>query len=203
MDWGSLIGGTVLGGAIGWYTAQYFYARSTTELKRGFQNQLRQLEKHDTLSHFEDLVANGTWHSERINNQTAWICDQKASFKIVEGDEFEPFTEEWTTKYPDQNTAKQMIDLRINDSTVKSLTFVNLDGGRYLVPLTKMLIGPDKKPVYFWDKDSIEFKVGRIIGTYYRFENIEEVARDLKIEIVSGRGLPQPPDSRLGRNPRL
>jgi hypothetical protein len=186
MDVGSLTLGTLFGGAIGWLISRYFFLEATEDLRRRLDDQRRQLERQDTMEHFEDLVTNGTWHSESINHQTVWICDQKASFKIVEGDEMEPFQEEWTQRYPDPNTTKRTIELRINDSIVKTLTFINLDGFRILVPMPKVL-AVDGKPLYFWEKDSLEYKVGLIIGDYYIWKNIEGVARQSGVEIVTAR----------------
>jgi hypothetical protein len=78
------------------------------------------------------------------------------------------------------------VELRINNSPVRELTFVSLDGGRYFLPL------PDKsvergRPVYSWFRESLEFKVGKIIGSYYRFDNIEDTAKFLGVGVFGGK----------------
>jgi hypothetical protein len=189
MDYGSLVGGAVLGGVIAWLTAKHFYFRSLTDLQAGFNQQLRQLERQDTLIHFEGLVANGTWHKENINHQEVWVCQQKASFKIVPVRTNKPFEEPWTEDFPDPYTAWCDVELRINDSIVKVLTFVSVDGGRLLVPITKIII-VNEKPLYFWDKDSLEYKVSVLIGEFYIYKTIEGVAERMRVEILKSRDLP-------------
>jgi len=43
-------------------------------------------------------------------------------------------------------------------------------------------------PEYFWERDSIEFKVGQIVGHYYIHKTIEGVGSLSGVSIVSGRG---------------
>jgi len=85
---------------------------------------------------------------------------------------------------PDQeHNSMCTVDLKINDSTVRVLSFISLDGGRYLVPLPRKVM-IDRKPVYCWERNSLDFKVGKIIGRYYRYTSIEETARFLGVEIL-------------------
>jgi hypothetical protein len=42
----------------------------------------------------------------------------------------------------------------------------------------------EERPVYVWVRNSIEFKVGKIIGYYYRYGSIEEVSERIHVAIV-------------------
>jgi hypothetical protein len=75
------------------------------------------------------------------------------------------------------------VQLKINDSAVAEVLFVTLDGGRYLVPLPRKRVISGRIS-YFWESDTLPFKVGRVVGRYYRHANIEEAAKFLNVEIV-------------------
>jgi hypothetical protein len=74
--------------------------------------------------------------------------------------------------------------LKIAGATFRELMFVALDGARINVPAPKH-VAVDDGVVYVWDPNDISFAVGRIIGTYYIYDDIERVARRCRIEILS------------------
>lgn len=176
--------GVIIGGIVGWLIARHYYKRSAADLTEELRRSAAESERKDTLAYFEIMLERSTWTAETIASKSAWICDQRSLFKIVRNNDFREFDEEWARRVPDQqHNSMCTVDLKINDSTVRPLSFVSLDGGRYLVPLPrKMMI--DRKPVYCWERNSLDFKVGRIIGHYYRYTSIEETARFLGVEIL-------------------
>jgi hypothetical protein len=183
MDIPSLVLGAVVGGALSWWIADAFYRRSSADLRTELQRQLADLDRRDTLAYFEQMLERGTWQVDRIGDRPTWICDQRATFKIVQNDDYQDFSEQWTTRVPDRTASMLTVQLKINDSAVSEMLFVTLDGGRYLVPLPrKRVIGG--RVVYYWESDTLPFKVGRIVGRYYRCANLEEVAEFLDVEIV-------------------
>jgi hypothetical protein len=186
MDIASLVIGTIAGGILSWWIAAIFYRRSTEDLRARLKQLSSDVERKDSAEYFEFMLTHGTWSHHSIAGRDTWICDERSVFKIVRNGDYEDFDEEWTRKPPDQRAQKSSIDLKINDSTVRSLDFISLDGGRYLVPMTTKRV-LDGQPLYFWERDSLQFKVGRIVGHYYRFDNIEQTAQFLGVEIVSAQ----------------
>jgi hypothetical protein len=41
----------------------------------------------------------------------------------------------------------------------------------------------DNEDIYYWERNSLDFKIGKIIGNFYIHNNIEGVAKIVKIEI--------------------
>jgi hypothetical protein len=186
VDIASLLIGRAVGALASWIISAHFYARSNADLQTTIDDHRRRQDKKDTLASFELMLTQGTWRHEYLDDQPTWICDQRASLKIVKGEATEPFDEEWTRLYPDKSAKRCDVHLRINDSTIKSLIFVHLDGHRIVVTMPRRVV-LGSKPLYFWEKDSLEFKVGRIIGEYYIHESIENVAKISDVAILSGQ----------------
>ncbi len=185
MDIPSLIVGAIVGGAISWMISAHFYNRSTSDLRKSLNDHRQREEKKDTLEFFEYMLTQGTWRKEHIDKLATWICDQRSSLRVVIADALEPFDEEWTQRYPDKLAQRCEVELQINGSTVKSLSFILLDGHRTIVPMPRRIVG-NGNPLYFWDKESLEYKVGRIVGQYYIHESIEGIAKISDVTILSG-----------------
>jgi hypothetical protein len=183
MDAPSLIFGAVAGGVLSWWITDAYYRRSTNDLRAELQHQIAELDRRDTLAYFEQMLERGMWHEDRIGERPTWICDQRSTFKVVQNDDYQDFEEEWTDRVPDRTAHMMTVQLKINDSAVSEMLFVTLDGGRYLVPLPRKRV-VSGQVIYFWESDTLPFKVGRIIGRYYRCKNLEEVAEFLDVEIV-------------------
>jgi hypothetical protein len=181
MDFSSIAIGAIAGAILSIPIAPHFYRRSTNDLNSGLRGLGAAIEKKDTLEYFEFMLERGTWRPERIADRPTWICEERSVFQIVQNDDFEDFTEEWTTRVPDQHALKSTVDLKINDATVSALDFVSLDGGRYPLTTKRVVNGA---ALYFWERESVQFRVGKIIGRYYRFDNIEKAARFIGVEIV-------------------
>jgi len=123
------------------------------------------------------------WKKELIGNNRIWICEEDETYQIIDKDNYEKFSAEWTQIYPDRlGSGKHSIILKINNIPIKEIIFIYCDGGRISVPLPEMEIKKDKR-VFFWDKNSIEYKLGKIIGHFYIYKDIEGVAEMSKVEI--------------------
>jgi hypothetical protein len=66
---------------------------------------------------------------------------------------------------------------------IKELHFISVDGGRIFVPMPEMRV-VDGKREFLWRTSSIEFRVGKVVGSYYRYEDLYGIAKRSKIEIV-------------------
>ncbi len=59
-----------------------------------------------------------------------------------------------------------------------------MDGGRIFVPMAELRPVGDDQVEYFWNMNSLEIKVCRIVGDYYIYEDVYGVAKRSGIEIV-------------------
>lgn len=141
------------------------------------------VQRPNNIKTFEKHVTESSWSEEFIGNRQVWICDNDNAFQIEVDDESKEFTEEWTKVFPDNNgSGKHEVFLSINGTRIKSHIFVWADGGRILVPLPKIESRNDEI-IYYWERNSLDFKIGKIIGNFYIHKNMEGVAKMTKIEI--------------------
>ncbi|MFC1663334.1 hypothetical protein ACFL04_04210 [Patescibacteria group bacterium] len=138
-----------------------------------------------TLESFTKRLSDSNWSEKYIGNDKKWICDNDAAYEITIGESEGEFDEEWTKGHPDPIVRKYPVYLLINGSKKEELIFISLDGGRYFIPLPeKKVIDEKSLPIYYYDHNSIIFKVASIIGDYYRYPNIIKFASSKKIEIT-------------------
>ena len=137
-----------------------------------------------TLGGFEKLVESAQWTKELINNQDVWVCSTNALFQIVLEGDSEEFSEPWTQVYPDKlGSGKYTASLKINGTIIKQILIVWCDGGRIRVPLPRVKTSGDDR-IFYWSSDSLEFKLGKLIGNFYSYGTIEGVAAMSNIEII-------------------
>lgn len=183
MDFGSLIFGAILGGIPSWFISKAFSKKSSKELDQKLSRQVSQIGMSSSFINFERMLRTSKWRMEHIDHNEVWICQANNTFQIVPGKENRPFKEIWTTKFPDQNTSMFHINLTINGIIVKSLPFISGDGGRYTLPLPELAVDNSKTPTFYWSPNSVEVKVAEIIGNFYRYSSLKEVASFAGVEI--------------------
>lgn len=133
---------------------------------------------------FDYNIEKWKWKKELIYNNEIWICENNPMFQIKKWDNYWDFSESWTQVYPDKNWSwKYSIELLINWVIIKTLYWIYCDWHKISVPLPKIENINDSEIVYFWNKNSIEFKVAKIIWEFHIYKNIEWVANISKIEI--------------------
>lgn len=142
-----------------------------------------QVETDKNIETFKNLIENTSWRKKLINHKQVWICDKDNTFQIEIGDYGGEWQEKWVKVYPDVNASKYPVYLKINNTTIKEFTFISCDGGRIFVPLPE-LQSEGGQTVYIWRRDSLSYKICRIIGQYYIHKTIEGVAQMSKIRIV-------------------
>ena len=130
------------------------------------------------LNTFVKFLSSNNW--EKVSdNPEKWIFMEDNSFAIEVGEQTtnEKFSEQWIEPFPDKNTKSKEVYLKINgERIVKPLLFVSADGGRYFIPLPKIGEAYGKR-YYYWQKDSLDYKVCNIIGDFYREKNLEGVGK--------------------------
>lgn len=176
----------VVGGLVGWFITHQYHMKANKSIVAEL-NQLRaQSDNQNTMARFEQLTTSANWEKELIDNEEVWICNADRTFQVHVGPACaDSFSEEWTKSFQDQEHNRMIpVLLKINGTTVKELLFVATDGFRYLLPLPRRTM-LDGHGVHAWDRNRLDFKVGRIIGKYHRETSLEEVADRLGVEIVS------------------
>jgi len=174
----------ILGAIIGWFIAHIYYKKSSKEQKILLDSFSQGLKKTNTFKYFELLLEKSEWQKEIIENGEVWVAEENNTFQIQIGEPEGDYCEPWTQKYPDKNTKGYPVYLKINNTIIKELTFISLDGGRIFVPLPDQKF-KNKQVNYFWNMNSLEIKVCKIIGKYYIHKNIYGIAKQSKIEIIN------------------
>ena len=113
---------------------------------------------------FSRMLELQRWKEVSFDNPKKWIFEDDNSFVIEVSSESRDFTQPWTNRFPDKTSVAVEVILKINGERVHTpLLFVGVDGWRYFVPCPK--IGEAYgKSYYFWDTESLEYKVFNIIG---------------------------------------
>lgn len=182
MEFGSLIVGAILGAIPSWFISKSFAEKSSKELETKLRNQTSKIESATTFINFERMLRTSMWRKEYIGHEEVWICENNNTFQIHIGDDNREFKETWTSVFPDQNTTMFHVNLTIGETIVKSLPFISADGGRYTLPLPELAF-INNVPSFNWSPNSVEVKVSEIIGNFYRYSSIKEVATFAKIEL--------------------
>jgi len=138
-----------------------------------------------TLKAFAHLIEIAAWKKEFIGNKEIWICEKNNTYQIDASSEWRDFEENWTNVFPNKKAFLQPVILKINNTPIKELNYVFCDETRIFVPLPDIeTTDAGKNFRYTWKKDSLSFKLLKVIGKYYIWKNIEEVAKLAKINIV-------------------
>ena len=168
-----------------WLIAHRYYLKAATDQRDEIERLQNALRPRTTLQDFEDYLLRHTWHEANIDGVETWICDADNTFQIRRGDRLREFNERWTTVYPNSHSgAAYPVYLVIGNNVIRQLTFISMDGGRIFVPMASLRPTEDEGVEYFWNANSLEVRVCRIIGSYYIYENLEGVARTSRVTLV-------------------
>ena len=176
----TFVSGVVIGGLLSWLIAHWYYLKASADQRTGLNKLSEGLKPRNTLRDFENFLETSDWTKSIIDHAKIWMADADNTFQIEQGESTRDFRERWTTVYPDANSSAYSVYLKINETIIKELTFISMDGGRIFVPMA----GVRPAGEYFWNMNSLEVKVCRIIGTYYRHQDLEGVARMSKVTLV-------------------
>jgi len=181
---GLLFIGAAIGAILSWIITHAYYVKSSQGLQDEISSLSNKIQDSNTLQYFSYLLDNSTWHKEFIEHKEVWIADKNNTFQIHTGNNREEFHETWTKPYPAQDTQKCSVYLKINTTIIKELLFIILDGGNIFVPIPDRKFDDVNNPQFFWNLNSLELKVCKIIGHYYIHQNIEGVAKMSKVNII-------------------
>ena len=176
--------GVIAGAACSWGITNHYYKKAAADQRQELERLRGTLKPRNTLSDFEHVLESSKWTKSLIDQHTIWICDDDNTFQIEESQERRDFREPWTTIYPDRSSSASPVYLRIGPVVVKELTFISMDGHRIFVPMAELRPVGDDEVEYFWNRNSLQVKVCKIIGEYYIYENLDGVARRSRVAIV-------------------
>lgn len=141
------------------------------------------------ITSFEYNIEDWEWQKELIYDKEVWICKNNPMFQIKKWSDYEEFSETWTQVYPNSKwSSRYSVELLSNWVIIKTFNWVFCDWWNINVPMPRMQNLDESnftnpKIIYYWKRDSIEFKLARIIGRFYIYKNIEWVAKFSNIEI--------------------
>jgi hypothetical protein len=183
-DFFTFVAGAAIGGLLSWLITHRYYVKSGADQKAELAKLQAALKPRNTLRDFEDLLRTSAWTKSVVGHAEIWMADADNTFQIEQGESTREFRERWTTVYPDPNSTAYPVYLKISGTTIKELTFISMDGGRISVPMAEVRLDATGVPEYFWNLNSLEVSVCRIIGSYYIYNNLEGVARTSKVVLV-------------------
>ena len=180
----TFIAGVVIGGLLSWLITYAYYKKASREQKDELNQLSAKLSPKNTLADFEKMLGDSTWTSDSINETEVWIADSDNTFQISRGKRTDDFRERWTDMHPDKYSSSYPVYLKINNTVIKELPFVAVDGGRIFVPMPEIRPISEDNVEYFWNISSLGVKVCRIIGKYYIYSDLAGVARRSHITLV-------------------
>ena len=128
------------------------------------------------LDVFKRILELPNWEKISYDSPEKWIFQDDNSFVIEISNESRTFSERWTEDFPANSKAVEVF-LKINGERVHTpLLFVAVDDWRYFVPCPK--IGEAYgESYYYFDSDSLEYKVFKVIGSVdYLYKSLESFA---------------------------
>ncbi len=161
------------------------------------QRAVKPKKQKSQLETFEDYIVNKNWTEQEIDGDTIWICEADNLYQIHNRGDYDEFSEPWTQVYPDKNgSGKHSVDLVYAGTIIKRFTFIYCDGGRISVVMPELYIAPEHRypqrkfkeddkdyREYHWEKDSLKYKLMKLIGSFYIYETPEGVAKQSNIVI--------------------
>lgn len=184
MDIGSILVGGALGGLISWWVTGVYYRKSSQVMESTLKSEIRKLRNSDSLFEFEKALESSAWTKDVIDDKCLWTSESNHKFQIDTSDSGTDFYEAWTRHFPHNVGRKFELLLKINGNPIKKLYFIDIDGGRYTLPLPELIL-VDEEPVYFWRTNHISYKIAKVIGNFYRYKALEQVAAFTKVEMVN------------------
>ncbi len=125
----------------------------------------RKIFGNKNLAVFERLLELPKWEKILPDHPQKWIFTDDNSFTIEVSGESREFVENWTKRFLDQKAYAVDIYLKISGELVaKPLLFVGVDGWRNFVPLPRQAEDAEGDRYFYFDKNSLEFKVFERIG---------------------------------------
>ena len=176
--------GVTIGGLLSWLITHSYYIKAGKDQQTEFKKLELKLKPSNTLKDFEVFLSTSTWTKAVVEHAVIWMADDNNTIQIELSEDTRDFQQPWTTVYPDALSTAYPVYLKINGITFRELTFISMDGGRIFVPRTERRVNKAGKIEYFWNLNSIEVKVCRVIGNYYIYNDLEGIAKHSNVTLI-------------------
>ena len=135
------------------------------------------------IERFEQLLTTSSWRREIIDATEIFICETDNNYQVEIGNSTSSFTEPWTQVYSaSHNSTRASVYLRVNANRIREMTFVYCDSARIFVPLPKTRTENGNR-IFYWSRNSLDYKLGKVVGDFYIYESMEGIARMSNIRI--------------------
>jgi hypothetical protein len=136
------------------------------------------------ITGFESLLKH-SWVREMIGDGEVWISEVDNLFQIEVDRRDGAFSEEWTRRFPDAGgSSAYPVFLKVQGVEIKQLVFISCDGGRIFVPRPAATPTGDRQLSFSFERNSLEYRVGQIIGQFYIYNTLEGVAQMAGIAVL-------------------
>lgn len=187
----STLVGTTIVGIIGFLIKRFFFKDKTSEkdlrnISTSANNSVSNSGTIGTLVQSVNEILNPSkdqllellesvdnW--ERTEDQPeTWICKTMPDLKIIITESTSRFEEDWT-KFISRmgtHTNEEYVNLYYNNTRLESqMIFITLDDNRYRVALPERELLREQGNIfqwrYYWDENSVKYKIMKIIGFFY------------------------------------
>lgn len=134
------------------------------------------------LDRFHQLLKNPAEWMPGPEDRLYYYHSTASDYVISEGGVVnEDFVEPWTKAFPDSDACSVRVNYLCRNTIVKTAVFVEIDGGRYTVPLPKPVrTGKDRQ--YMIERSSLEWRTSLILDQYDG--NLEELLRLAGVQLI-------------------
>lgn len=104
---------------------------------------------------------------QRVGDETYFYHREFPEFTVTQGPILaQPFEEPWVKRFPDRTAWSFRVELRYNTTVLRHFTFVGCDGGRYSLPLPR-LVGVR----FEVNRNSTHWRVAQLYRQYFPINN--------------------------------
>ena len=140
-------------------------------------------ENNNSIETFEKHVSNPLdWERKLIDGKEVWIYKKDSSFQIKTEQQLRPFTEPWMEPFSFDLNAKKgrkyNVSLLISETKIHQIYFIQIEPNKSFVPMPKQEFKNGKLEKYFWERNSLEHKIYKIIKPFYDKSSLEDMTEE-------------------------
>lgn len=139
------------------------------------------IKSNNNIETFEKYVSNPLdWERKLIDGKEVWIYKKDSSFQIETEQQLRPFTEPWMKPFSFDLNAREgrkyNVSLLISGNKIHQVYFIQIEPNKSFVPMPKQEFKNGKPKKYFWERNSLEHKIYKIIKPFYDKSSLEDMA---------------------------
>jgi hypothetical protein len=148
-----------------------------------------------SIEYFFSLVDHAKWSSYGINDKRIYVCQDDMLFQIQirNWGKYKTLREPWARGFSKVKIRESSVEAMIAGQVVGRYDFVSLmssvDGRQYFLPVPRSRANWKKKCTeYIWVRNSEEFRLLRVVGSFWNYENFDELVQDMELMVVDTFG---------------